>query len=330
MSKTVGGTTSLAAWDRSGSLPLQIEDGSTYYIYGPGGLPLEQISGSTTLWYHHDQDGTTRAITNSSGNVKATYQTDPYGNVTACTGATVTVGGSNICTGTITVANPFIFQGQYRDNKSGLYYLRARYYDPATGQFLTVDSKVATTLSAYEYVGGNPLNEGDPSGLCGWAPWDWLSCLDNNSIQSQIQLAHPTGAQELQNLVNLAAILNMEDGGGEAIEGCELATDAGAPESINLADPEVGAFSRATNSFGQAAPEGEGYTYGAFNPATNPGVMAGARAVRTIDLSTGDTVAWQYETYDAAGNVRIIRPQWDTGPGPHFYYDANGNFTGMG
>ncbi len=206
----------------------------------------------------------------------------------------------------------------------------ARYYDPATGQFLTVDSKVATTLSAYEYVGGNPLNEGDPSGLCGWAPWDWLSCLDNNSIQSQIQLAHPTGAQELQNLVNLAAILNMEDGGGEAIEGCELATDAGAPESINLADPEVGAFSRATNSFGQAAPEGEGYTYGAFNPATNPGVMAGARAVRTIDLSTGDTVAWQYETYDAAGNVRIIRPQWDTGPGPHFYYDANGNFTGMG
>ena len=119
MSKTVGGTTSLAAWDLSGSLPLQIEDGSTYYIYGPGGLPLEQISGSTTLWYHHDQDGTTRAITDSSGNVKATYQTDPYGNVTACTGATVTVGGSNICTGTITVANPFIFQGQYRDNEFG-------------------------------------------------------------------------------------------------------------------------------------------------------------------------------------------------------------------
>ena len=57
--------------------------------------------------------------------------------------------------------------------------------------------------------------------------------------------------------------------------------------------------------------------------------MAGSRSVRRIDVSTGDTIGWQYETYDAAGNVRIIRPQWD-GPGPHFYYDASGNYTGTG
>lgn len=56
--------------------------------------------------------------------------------------------------------------------------------------------------------------------------------------------------------------------------------------------------------------------------------MAGSRTVRTIDLSTGDTIGWQYETYDAVGNVRIIRAQWRYEPGPHFYYDANGNFTG--
>ena len=90
--------------------------------------------------------------------------------MTACTGATVTVGGSNICTGTITVANPFIFQGQYRDNKSGLYYLRARYYDPATGQFLTVDPDVAFTWSPYGYAAGNPVNRLDPSGVDPWDP----------------------------------------------------------------------------------------------------------------------------------------------------------------
>jgi RHS repeat-associated protein len=202
----------------------------------------------------------------------------------------------------------------------------ARYYDPATGQFLSVDPDVATTLSPYGYLAGNPLNAGDPSGLCGWNPLDWLSCIDPDTIQSQYELAHPTPGQELQNLGNLAVLLNLEDGGGEAIEGCELAR----PESINLADPELGAFSRTTNSFGQAAPEGEGYTYGDFHAANNPGEMAGARAVRTIDTSSGDTIGWQYETYDDAGNIRIIRPQWGDVPGTHFYYDAIGNFTGAG
>jgi uncharacterized protein RhaS with RHS repeats len=41
----------------------------------------------------------------------------------------------------------------------------ARYYDPATDQFLTVDPDVATTLSPYGYVSGNPLNATDPQGL---------------------------------------------------------------------------------------------------------------------------------------------------------------------
>jgi hypothetical protein len=46
------------------------------------------------------------------------------------------------------------------------------FYDPATGQFLTRDPLNALTRSAYGYVGGNPLNRVDPSGL------DW-SCITN-------------------------------------------------------------------------------------------------------------------------------------------------------
>jgi hypothetical protein len=42
----------------------------------------------------------------------------------------------------------------------------ARYYDPATAQFLTVDPKVAATLSPYGYVNGDPLNRDDPTGEC--------------------------------------------------------------------------------------------------------------------------------------------------------------------
>lgn len=51
------------------------------------------------------------------------------------------------------------------DAETGFVYLRARYYDPATGQFLTRDPLVALTRSAYGYVGGNPLNGSDPLGL---------------------------------------------------------------------------------------------------------------------------------------------------------------------
>ncbi|MGH7687578.1 MAG: RHS repeat-associated core domain-containing protein [Candidatus Dormibacteria bacterium] len=165
MSKTVVSTTTRAAWDLSGSLPLQLVDGSTDYVYGPAGMVLEQITGSTTLWYFHDQGASVRAITDSSGNIKATYTLDPYGNPVACTGATVTVNGSNLCTGTVTISNPFLFDGQYRDDESGLYYLRARYYDPSTAQFLSRDPAVALTRSPYGYVDGNPLNSTDPSGL---------------------------------------------------------------------------------------------------------------------------------------------------------------------
>ena len=55
--------------------------------------------------------------------------------------------------------------GQYADAETGFQYLRARYYDPATGQFLTRDPIEAQTREPYGYVGGNPLNGTDPTGL---------------------------------------------------------------------------------------------------------------------------------------------------------------------
>ncbi len=170
-SKTISGTTTQYTWDGTGGNLLQQKAGSTTtsYIYGPGRSPVEQISGSTTYWLHHDQLGSTRLVTNSSGSSAATFTYDPYGNVTSCTNATVTVGGSNVCTGTSIGNITLMFGGQFRDDESNLYYLRARFYDPTTAQFLTRDPAVARTMSPYGYVAGNPLNAMDPSGLiaCG-------------------------------------------------------------------------------------------------------------------------------------------------------------------
>ena len=84
-------------------LPLLLQDGSTNYVYGPGGLPLEQISGTTTLWLQHDQLGSTRLVTDSTGVSRAAYTYDPYGNVTSSAG---------------TITNPFGFSGEYKDSES--------------------------------------------------------------------------------------------------------------------------------------------------------------------------------------------------------------------
>ncbi|HZQ27271.1 MAG TPA: RHS repeat-associated core domain-containing protein, partial [Acidimicrobiales bacterium] len=123
-----------------------------------GGLPLEQVApDGTTQWFFHDQLGSTRALTDSSGAVVGTWSYDPYGQVVASSG---------------TATTPLGFAGEWTDAETGFVYLRARYYDPATGQFLTRDPLVATTRSAYGYVGGSPLNGTDATGL-------W--CLVHNS-----------------------------------------------------------------------------------------------------------------------------------------------------
>jgi uncharacterized protein RhaS with RHS repeats len=51
------------------------------------------------------------------------------------------------------------------DPETGLIYLRARYYDPSTGVFISRDPLTATTAQPYSYVSDNPLNGTDPLGL---------------------------------------------------------------------------------------------------------------------------------------------------------------------
>ncbi len=149
--KTVNNTTTTAAYDLSGALPLQIEDGPNAYIYGPNGVPIEEItSDRSTHWFSQDQQGSTTAVTDINDNQEATYTYDPYGNPTQTSG---------------TWQQPFLYNGQYTDPETGLQYLRNRYYDPSTGQFLTEDPLQAVTGQPYNYAADDPLNQNDPAGL---------------------------------------------------------------------------------------------------------------------------------------------------------------------
>jgi len=141
------------AWDTAEELPLLLSDGTNSYIYGSGGMPVEQINNTTgTVFYlHHDQQGSTRLLTGSGGAKEASFTYDSYGNTTGTTG---------------TAKTPLGYDGQYTDSDTGLIYLRARVYDPATANFLTVDPIDETTQTPYTYAKDNPLSTGDATGMC--------------------------------------------------------------------------------------------------------------------------------------------------------------------
>lgn len=148
-SQKISGVNAQFAWDISGNLPLPLYDGVNYYLYGPDGTPFEQITGESPTYLHHDHLGSTRLLTNSLGEAKGKYTYTPYGTVEEHTG---------------TASTPLGFNGQYRNDSTGLIYLRARNYDPTTAQFLSVDPLLAQTEEAYTYAANDPVNRSDPEG----------------------------------------------------------------------------------------------------------------------------------------------------------------------
>jgi RHS repeat-associated protein len=166
--QTVSGVTKQWTWDASGELPLLLDDGGMSYIYGPGGVPIAQIADDgETSYFHRDQLGSTRMLTNPNGEVTGTFTYGAYGERTAATG---------------TVNTPFGYAGQYTNAESGLQYLRARVYDPSTAQFLSRDPLSAITGEVYGYAGSDPMNRVDPTGLCNLNPFSGDFWTEGNCI----------------------------------------------------------------------------------------------------------------------------------------------------
>jgi len=107
--------------------------------------------------------GSVRGIVSNSGNLTATTSYDAWGNPQS--------------PGGLAAYTPFGYAGGYTD-PTGLVYLIHRYYDPATGQFLSVGPDVSQTGEPYAYGGGDPVINADPMGLwitpvpCADCAWD--------------------------------------------------------------------------------------------------------------------------------------------------------------
>jgi RHS repeat-associated protein len=126
------------------------------YAYGLQRISQNQlISGTwTPSIFGYDGGGSVRQLTNLAGTVTDTYSYDAFGNLLSSTGTT---------------PNNYLYRGEQYDPDLNLYYLRARYYNPATDRFLSRDPDDHSpfdpkSLHKYLYANGDPVNGLDPTG----------------------------------------------------------------------------------------------------------------------------------------------------------------------
>ena len=126
------------------------------YTYGLQRISQNQLISSTWTpsFYGYDGFGTVRQLTSTAGTVTDSYDYDAFGNKINSTGTT---------------PNNYLYRGEQYDSDLGLYYLRARYYNPLTGRFMSRDLNAGNlidpkTLHKYLYAGGDPVDLADPTG----------------------------------------------------------------------------------------------------------------------------------------------------------------------
>jgi len=155
-SKTVGGVTTNYTWDLNAANPVVLQDGTDSYVYGYQLISQTDNSGNQT-YFLGDDLGSTKVLTDASGNVTAQAFYDVFGNVRSHTG---------------TASSEYLFAGQEYDSTLGYLYLRARYYDPTLGRFISKDPLVkgasgSQGYNRYAYVANDPTNAVDSSGRYG-------------------------------------------------------------------------------------------------------------------------------------------------------------------
>jgi RHS repeat-associated protein len=162
----------------------------------------------TPSFYGYDGFGTVRQLTNSSGIVTDTYEYDAFGNILSQTGTT---------------PNNYLYRGEQYDADLGLYYLRARYYNPLTGRFLSRDQEDGVTtdpasLHKYLYADGDPVNGWDPTGrdtgLFGYAKTLQYRVLPVIARQSLIRAWVATG---FCGALSVFSAIESKWGGGDPI-----------------------------------------------------------------------------------------------------------------
>jgi RHS repeat-associated protein len=155
-----GSLTNETRFVRHGLLPLQERNSANNvtreYTWGLnmgggiGGL-LNVKQGGQNYSYLYDGKGNVTALIDSYETTTVTYTYDAFGNLMVKTGS---------------LDQPFQFSTKRYDSQTGLSYYGYRYYSPVLGRWITRDPLgEAGGINLYGFVGGNPVNWVDPSGL---------------------------------------------------------------------------------------------------------------------------------------------------------------------
>ena len=131
------------------------------YMYDNNGHPLTLTYNNQTYYYLTNYRGDVLALTDANGEVVAEYTYDAWGNILTQSGA-------------IAPVNPYRYAGYRFDDETKLYYLIARYYNPDTGVFLSLDSVRGDvtnpiSMNGYNYANNNPVMMVDSDGE--WAQY---------------------------------------------------------------------------------------------------------------------------------------------------------------
>jgi RHS repeat-associated protein len=151
-SATINGNTVSYLYD--GSDPVQEQAGGTVLANILTGLGIDErftrTEGTASASYLTDALGSPVALADGSGAIKTSYGYDPYGSTSALGTAS---------------DNRYQYAGRENDG-TGLYFNRARYYNPAWGRFISEDPfGLNGGINRFAYVGGNPISFRDPLGL---------------------------------------------------------------------------------------------------------------------------------------------------------------------
>lgn len=99
--------------------------------------------GDRFIYYHADGLGSITTLSNAGGTIVQTYSYDSFGNITS----------------TGSLRQPFTYTAREYDSETGMYFYRARYYDPKAGRFVTKDPiGFKGGINFYVYVKNNAVN----------------------------------------------------------------------------------------------------------------------------------------------------------------------------
>ncbi|KAA9006329.1 RHS repeat-associated core domain-containing protein [Paenibacillus spiritus] len=156
--KSSGGNTTQYGYNANGEVVTETKGNEkAEYVRGDRLLVKKDVTISTAVkdyYYLYNGHGDVVQIVDTTGKVLNSYGYDEWGNLTS------QIEG---------ISNSFKYAGEMYDDETGLYYLRARYYDPGTGRFLNEDTYEGQidnplSLNLYTYVSNNPLIYTDPTG----------------------------------------------------------------------------------------------------------------------------------------------------------------------